>query len=250
MELEQLVNQHHDKLNENDLAIITYILENQEDVQTLNIIDLAQRCLTSKSSLLRLTQKLGFSGFSEFKYSLKKTKPQPIGNLDLLKLQMEDIETTLKLMQQTELAPILSKIHQAERIFAYGTGWGQQNAVKELSRNLMSCEKYCLSIPAKTEFDLNMPIITKNDFVVIISLSGDTKELEQNIKSLNLRGVPILSITTFKNNYLASLTPYNLYYQVTPLKQTASTELISFITLNLVCDTLYREYLTYIDELK
>ena len=248
MELEALVNQYHDKLNENDLAIISYVLMYKTQCETLSIVDLAKLCHTSKSSILRLTQKLGFSGFSEFKYSLKKASKEKAPTLNLLDLQREDMEATLKLMQQTDVATIVQKMHQADRIIGYGTGWGQQNAVKELNRNFMGCGKSMLSIPAKTEFDLNMPIITKNDFVVIISLSGDAKDLEQNIQTLNLRGVPILSITTFKNNYLASLAPFNLYYQVSPMHQTERNEMVSFITLNLVCDALFREYASYLIE--
>lgn len=246
MKLEALVNEHHDKLNENDLAIIAYILKNQEGCQNISIIKLSEACHTSKSSILRLTKKLGFTGFTEFKYSLKQDeKEKGLESECLIALQGRDLDATLKLMKQTDVADIVRKMSQAERVFGYGTGWGQQNAVKELSRNLMACGKYMLSIPAKTEFDLNMPIITENDFVVIISLSGDGKDIEQNIQTLNLRGVPILSITTFKNNYLASLTPYNLYYQTTPMHTSGNNEVYSFITLNLVCDILFREYIGY-----
>lgn len=249
MKLEALVNQHHDKLNENDLAIVSYILKHQESCQNMSIIALSKECHTSKSSILRLTQKLGFTGFTEFKYGLKQApKDRYAETENLLKMQSKDIAATLKLMQQTDVSSIVQKMYQAERIFGYGTGWGQQNAVKELSRNLMACGKYMLSIPAKTEFDLNMPIITEKDFVVIISLSGDGKDIEQNIQTLNLRDVPILSITTFKNNYLASLTPYNLYYQASPMHTTGNSEMYSFITLNLVGDVLFREYIAYYEK--
>lgn len=248
MKLEALVNQHHDKLNENDLAILAYILKNQVKCQNISIIKLSEACHTSKSSILRLTKKLGFTGFTEFKYSLKLEEKAEEPEIEcLMELQGSDLDVTLKLMKQTDVSTIVKKMAKADRVFGYGTGWGQQNAVKELSRNLMACGKYMLSIPAKTEFDLNMPIISENDFVVIISLSGDGKDIEQNIQTLNLRGVPILSITTFKNNYLASLTPYNLYYQTTPMHTSGNNEIYSFITLNLVCDILFREYVGYIE---
>lgn len=245
MELQQLINTYHDKLTENDLYILTVILDNQDVMQEINIVDLAKKCHTSKSTILRLTQKLGYSGFSEFKYAIKPVQQTPVTTLDYMARQKQDIDTTLKLLSQTDLTKMIETIHQAERIFGYGTGWGQQNAVKELSRNLMSCKKYMLSIPAKTEFDLNMPIITKDDLVIIISLSGDIKDLEENVKTLNMRGVPILSITSFTNNNLASLAPYNLYYQVTPLTINHKPELGSFITLSLICDSLFRKYVEF-----
>ncbi|GAA0475342.1 MurR/RpiR family transcriptional regulator [Alkalibacterium indicireducens] len=245
MDLEALINQYHNQLNENDLAIITYILENLEECQKLSIVDLSERCHTSKSSIHRLTKKLGFTGFSEFKYSMKSTSKRNLPSKNLMDLQKDDIEATLKLMKQADVEKIAKEMHKAERIFGFGTGWAQRNALKELSRNLMSVGKHMLILPAKVEFDLSMPMITKNDFVIIISLSGDTRKLEKNIKVLNFREVPILSVTSFQTNYLAQMTPYNLYYHTTTLFRENSHEATSFVTLHLVCDALYREYITY-----
>lgn len=245
MDLEALVNQYHNQLNKNDLAIVAYILENPKEWQTLNIVDLAKKCHTSKSSILRLTKKLGFTGFSEFKYSIKNIPKQPLVNKNLLDLQINDIEATLKLLKQSDVVNIIKKMHKAERIFGFGTGWGQRNALIELNRNFMSMGKYMQVIPAKKEFELSIPTITKKDFVIMISLSGNTRDLEQHIQILNLKEVPILSITAFKNNFLAQMTPYNIYYQTTMLQQGKSNEVVSFVTLNVICDALFREYIAY-----
>mgnify|MGYP001770350456 CR=1 FL=1 len=72
MELEGIINEHFNELNENEKAIIEYIIKNKANCQEMTIIELAKETLTSKSSILRLTQKLGFSGYSEFKYSIRK----------------------------------------------------------------------------------------------------------------------------------------------------------------------------------
>lgn len=58
MKLEQLVNKHYDKLNENDLYILNYICNNQKRVANLGIAVLAHKCSVSKSSLLRFTKKI------------------------------------------------------------------------------------------------------------------------------------------------------------------------------------------------
>lgn len=245
LDLKQLINKYHDKLTDNDLHILSFILDNPTEIQELNIVDLAKKCHTSKSTILRLAQKLGYSGFSELKYAIKPSEVKSPANVDYMEQQKQDINTTLKLFSQSDLSELIEKIDHADRIFGYGTGWGQQNALKELSRNLMSCKKYMLSIPAKTEFDLNMPLITKDDLVIIISLSGDIKDIVENVNTLNMRGVPIISITSFTNNNLASLAPYNLYYQVTPLTINHKPELGSFITLSLVCDSLFRKYVEF-----
>lgn len=245
-ELERLINRHHNTLNENELAIVAYILENPKMCGNLSIVKLATKCHTSKSSIHRLTKKLGMAGFAELKYHLKHTEESVISDCDLLELQVEDIEATLKLMRTSDVKSIVKEMRKAKRIFGFGTGWGQQNALVELNRNLLRTGRHMLIIPAKTEFDLLMDTFTEGDFIIIISLSGDTPQLEKNIQLLNLRNVGILSITTFKNNYLAQKVPYNLYYQTTPLLHKKEHDILSFITLNVLCDALFREYLAHI----
>ena len=90
MELEGIINGHFHELNENEKAIIEYIIKNKANCQEMTIIELAKETLTSKSSILRLTQKLGFSGYSEFKYSIRKdiSKQNNVGQeYDLYSMQ-------------------------------------------------------------------------------------------------------------------------------------------------------------------
>ncbi len=47
----------------------------------------------------------------------------------------------------------------------------------------------------------------------IISLSGNIQDIMDSLRILKLNDIPTLSITDFKNNQLASLATYNLYYQ-------------------------------------
>ena len=139
MELEGIINEHFNELNENEKAIIEYIIKNKANCQEMTIIELAKETLTSKSSILRLTQKLGFSGYSEFKYSIRKdiSKQNNVGQeYDLYSMQIKDIETTKKIFEQTELTPILKQMQEAERVFCYGTGWGQRNVLADFFRSM------------------------------------------------------------------------------------------------------------------
>lgn len=133
MDLEVLVNQHYHELNENDLQIVSYIIKHKHECQKMPIVELAQKTLTSKSSIVRLAKKLGFSGFSEFKYSLKNDSEQVqrnVAQVSFSSMQSEDSKATLKLFNQTDVAPILKEIYSAKRIFCYGT---ERVGVKEMS---------------------------------------------------------------------------------------------------------------------
>lgn len=62
----EAINKNYDKLNASDMQSLTIIMDDLYAIKDMNIEELAKKCNTSKSTILRLTQKLGFSGFSEF----------------------------------------------------------------------------------------------------------------------------------------------------------------------------------------
>ncbi|MDN6437426.1 MAG: MurR/RpiR family transcriptional regulator, partial [Lactococcus sp.] len=72
MNLEILITQSQKNLSDMDLEILAYVVKHQKQVQNANIIDLSKAVHVSKSSVLRMTKKLGFSGYTEFKYFLKQ----------------------------------------------------------------------------------------------------------------------------------------------------------------------------------
>ena len=248
MELEAIINKKYDELNENELSIVSYILKNKKETQDISITKLAEVCHTSKSTIHRLTQKLGFSGFVEFKYSIKQSIEISIDpNNDVIEKLKNDIETTYKLFKQTEVKKIVEKIYHAQRIYGYGTGWAQLNALNDLNRNFILSGKNSMMLQSKTELKLLLSEMDSNDLVIILSKSGDGIELSEITKLLSLKKIPILSITEFKNNDLASKTDYNLYFQSSDFydKHRENTSKKTFVTVNIVLDMLYREYIKY-----
>ena len=58
-------------LSDNALAVLRFIYDNILEVPDMSIHELAQRISYSTSTIIRFCKKLGFSGFSEFKYALR-----------------------------------------------------------------------------------------------------------------------------------------------------------------------------------
>ncbi|SFP95414.1 transcriptional regulator, RpiR family [Desemzia incerta] len=248
MELEAVINRKYDELNENELSIVSYILKNKKETQDISITKLAEVCHTSKSTIHRLTQKLGFSGFVEFKYSIKQSiELHSATNDDMIEKLKNDIETTYKLFNQTDVKKIVEKVYQSKRIYGYGTGWAQLNALNDLNRNFILSGKNSMVLQSKTELKLLLSEMDSNDLVIIVSKSGDGIGLSEITQLLSLKKIPILSITEFKNNDLASKTDYNLYFQSSEFydKHRENTSKKTFVTVNIVLDMLYREYIKY-----
>jgi len=76
VKLQYLIQQHQSELSELDRGILNYILSNGDTVLSMGIVELSEQVHVSKSSILRLTKKLGFSGYSEFKYFLRHQQEQ------------------------------------------------------------------------------------------------------------------------------------------------------------------------------
>lgn len=248
MDLEVLVNQHFHELNENDLQILSYVMKHKNKCQTMPIVELAQTTLTSKSSIVRLAKKLGFSGFSEFKYSLKndsdKTQRDK-AQVNFSSLQSEDNKATAKLFNQTDVVPILKEIYSAKRIFCYGTGWGQRDVLSDFRRNMVPLEKFLILLSAQRELQMAAAsTITEDDLLIVLSLSGDIQEVKDEMTMLKLKEIPILSITNLRNNNLASMATHNLYFQATPISLKGE-DIFSFLPLFQVTDSLFRTYLDF-----
>lgn len=249
MQLEKIYNQHFHELSENERLIMDYILQHKKECQQMTIVEVAQATLTSKSSVSRLAQKLGFAGYSEFKYAMRLDVGQedhPERKEAFYLMQEKDIAATKKIFEQTDIRPILKQLEEAKRVFCYGTGWGQLDVLSDLRRNLMAVGKYCITLPAKRELEMTVKEnITPDDFLIVVSLSGDIAEVEKEMHRLKMREVPILSITNMSNNNLASLGKYNLYFQCTPTWHN-EVEVYSFLPVYVATDSLFRSFIDYL----
>lgn len=250
MNLRDLINSRQESFSETEKEILNYMLDNQLTVESMTISSLAAAAHVSKSSVIRLTKKLGFSGYSELKYFLKSSKDNPNNNLyDVLANQRKDLEDTKKYLDQLDFEPFIHLLANANIVYCYGTGYAQKNAANEFSKSLLGCQVRSMVLPAKTEFDVSMSAFTKQDLVIFISLSGETDEMKEDLKILKLRQIPFVTITEFSQNYMSSLANYSLHYHVTPMViHGQSRQLHSFITLNLLLDTVIRRYIVSLGE--
>ncbi|NRK74269.1 MurR/RpiR family transcriptional regulator, partial [Salmonella enterica subsp. enterica serovar Typhi] len=121
MMLKDLMNKYYDALSENDLYLINYVLNHIEECKNMSILELSDTCNISKSSILRMTQKIGFSGYSEFKYFLKNEPKQLDTNLDYYTMQIKEIETTRKLYKNIHTEVIYEQINNADTIYGFAS---------------------------------------------------------------------------------------------------------------------------------
>lgn len=245
MTLEELINRI-DALSETDMILIEYILTNKSKVSQMKAAELSKDTYVSISSVTRLSQKLGFDGFSELKYFLRnEIDSVHTMNNSSWNLLKEDLVRTVNMIEDSNYTKYSQLINDSSRIFVYATDWGERNAAKLFIRNFMSVGIYMTIIPSITELRWATENTIEGDLFIIISYSGANQELSELSKVLNLKNVNTISVTPLTKNNLSLIIPNNIYYIVTPLQGLSYNPLSEynlFTTLHVVLDAVFRNY--------
>ncbi|GAB6099610.1 MurR/RpiR family transcriptional regulator [Halanaerocella petrolearia] len=245
MRLQEVINNNYNKLNDSDLHILEYILNNKQECSDLGINDLAQKCNVSRTTIFRLAKKLGFKGYSEFKFHLKwEEKETDQGESDYITSLHKDIDKTIKLSKEKNFTEICKLLYDAQRIFIYSTGTAQTAVARELKRTFLVAYKHFHIIESYREFEVVLPSITKDDVVLFISLSGNTTSFQSCINEISMKGIPSISITSLSNNQLSHMTDHNLYVAASPVKYNNSN-IYPFSSFFILIERLFGEYIKY-----
>ncbi|MDR1571803.1 MAG: MurR/RpiR family transcriptional regulator [Clostridiales Family XIII bacterium] len=248
MSISENAGQYLNRLGETDIQILNYIRKNKEACSRCTIEALAAKCNVSRTTILRFTQKLGFSGFSEMKVRLKleceQGKKLPDNVLELI---CGDYRKLTEDMKERDCEDICRTLHGADKVFAYGTGAVQTNVARELQRAFLSARRYIYLLEGTHhETGLVSDTIGENDAGIIISMTGETETGVEFAKALKLRGVKLISITKFKNNTLARLSDHSLYINTSNVDSMFSQGYETTAHFFIAVEMLLLKYLRYL----
>lgn len=252
MWLDKRIIKYEESLTRNDMELLEDIKKMSHSVANLNIIEMANQLHTSKSTLLRLAQKLGFKGYSEFKYhfDLNESMKEHVVEGDLRSLIKKDIEQTIKLAEGTNFAPLVTAIKNGRTIYCYGTGSSQKKALEEFARLLLTMDKRVIIVPTSTELPLLLSMMSQEDLLIICSLNGHTSKIHKIIQTVEETGIPIVGISRFSQNYLSEMADLMYYYYCTAFYDPKkSKERVSLVALSILLDWIYREcFIAYLSD--
>lgn len=214
--------------SENEVRM--YILKNSNEVIKMSIQELASKSFTSPPTIMRLCKRLGLGGFSDLKIEiaseLKTFETMNINILDnatfkktdtvkdivnkITDITVKSIEETSLLADEKVLYEVAKGIMKADVIDFYGVG-ASNNIAFDAAFKFMRIGKIigCLSLVDRQKIQaINS---NKNHFAVLISYSGETKEILEIADILQNSNVPSVSITSRTENKLMNKTLYNLF---------------------------------------
>lgn len=199
-------------LNDLEMLVYQYILENTASVPNLTIRQLASNCHVSTSTVLRFCVKMGFAGFSELKYVLKKSNTE-VSSFEQFYDVTIHVGSFLKKINEKNyneiLQPAVQLILNARHIAFSGLG------TSAILGNYGSRYFSNMGINAYSILDPFMPIPPKgleNTLAIILSVSGETPEVIKQMVDFKKSSALILSITNDEHSTIARMADYNLSY--------------------------------------
>lgn len=118
------------ELNRVERTVLNYCLRAPEKVSEMTADELASQTYTSQATISRMAKKLGFTGFQEFKFSLKnyqtlerKSSTQAsLGLSPLIKQMIDQLTTSLSMIEEADFQRAVEMLQQAQRIEFFALG--------------------------------------------------------------------------------------------------------------------------------
>ena len=201
--------------SKSELKIIEYLRNEPIDPKVMTSSRLGQLLGISQSTIIRFTQKLGYSSFRAFlaDISLSSQVSTDVDDdiqanedtditmnrlfsqyTDVMKLTMSE-----KLVEQVDTA--VKMLKKARRIVFFAVG-GSSNMAEYFATHLI---RYDLMVNHNYDIHTSLYLITQcteEDLVIILSESGETDEIKKAINACRQLKVPILGITDSRKSTL------------------------------------------------
>lgn len=155
----------------------------------------------------------------------------------------------LRQFQSVKMDDVYSEFKKATEIYIYSTGWEQAIISEQLQRSFFLVGKNVFVLPAAAdELEAMLNRMEKNNLLIVISYRGENEALIHNIESLSARGVATMALTPFRQNRLAQICDYKLYYTIVE-KKVANNDRpeIFFTGLYVLNDLLIMGYSNYLN---
>lgn len=235
MKLSKLT-ERYDELTDLEKKIVEFIINNPKKIRDLPASSIGDILFVSKTSIINLSKKLGFEGYSELRYYVKdylNDKEENKINLtfdEILEGINVEVSKTLSLQSKENIESIIEKIMESRIIYIVGRGASGPIA------NMLSSRLALLDIRAILVDDINIidvlgESVAHDETLILISLSGETENIVKLAKTARSRNIDVISITAFSNNTLQKLANYNMFSFADDTK-TKYNDLISRVGLH------------------
>ena len=217
------------KLTSTEQGIVNYILTYPEELEKISSRQLAELTYTSPATVVRICQKLGFSGYSEFKIKYLQevnqtprmdqiNRTNPITSEDSLHrivnkvaaLEITAIEQTKKGIDLDQLNRVSEILNQATCIDFYAFDNNLHLAKNACSHFLYAGKQAVIHDSSNAQF-MQAFASVQGHVAIIISRTGENPMLYRIATILCEKKIPLLVLTESRHSSLAKISTEHLY---------------------------------------
>lgn len=188
----------------------------KEEIIYMSIGELALRLDVAEATLLRFCRKLEYRGFQDFKLSLSQelgeTKEEgKESRANRVASNMVDaIMETYKQLNETDCEAVAKLILNAKKVCVFGVG------SSAIAPTMMKNRLVRAGIHVENTSDPHMQTIIasnleKDDVIILVSVSGATKDILTLAETAKQNGTPIVVITNYDKSPLAKYGQYSFF---------------------------------------
>ncbi|MDR4947737.1 MurR/RpiR family transcriptional regulator [Neobacillus cucumis] len=204
--------------------IADFILKSLEDIPNMYIQELAESTFTSHSAIIRLSQKLGYSGYRDFKVALIheiQSNKHAIADVNpnfpflptdssltiakkMADLMIETIRKTLFKLEGDQLYKAVEIVRNAKRIFLFGNGDSQIRA-RSFQNKFIKIDKHLIIADEYGEATWNALSMDKLDCAIFISYAGNSEPHLKILKYLSSLKISSIMLTSNPESPMSKL---------------------------------------------
>ena len=246
----------YENLSNAEKKVASYFLDNVENVFAKPISQLAEESGVSKVAWVRFCKAIGFDGLKDLKKSLFSELHETAGEpaeaaafsdireatgIDQLILSVKNnsiraVRDTTKLLDPASVEAAARQILNARSVRIFGVG-ASALVGEDLYNKLLRIDKnvcFCRDLHIQLTYAANM---TPQDVAVLISMSGNTKEVLEMLALSRQCGTPTVALTKFDKSVLAQNADIRLYIsapEATPRSGAMSSRIAQMVAVDVL----------------
>lgn len=203
VDLSKIVN--NKKITPIEEQVLEYIINNIDNVMDIGVRGVASENYTSTSTIMRLSKKLGFTGFIDMVYNI--TPLIDAGNTGIIEkseaLIGMDIDFLSKYIDEEHVKRFIEILTSKTRkyIFIYAKGYSEISG-EYFNKKLLGIGVKSILIDSKGSFENNLEDM---ETLIVISKSGETKEVLDKVQVSKKKNKVVVSFTKEVENSISAL---------------------------------------------
>ncbi|SDG45341.1 DNA-binding transcriptional regulator, MurR/RpiR family, contains HTH and SIS domains [Facklamia miroungae] len=243
-------------MSSTEQTIADYIIKNKTKIGHQTISEIANNLGVADSTIFQFTKKLGFSGFKEFKIALlihsnefsSEDIHENISKDDtefsiakkVFKSNISTLTLTQELLTEEDFTRAVSILNTSRRMFLFGIGGSEIIAADGHHKFLRSSMDVFHNADYHVQL-MEATRLTENDCALIISHTGQSREIIEITKIIRESKAKIIAITSYPSSKLAKLADVSLI-SVSSEAEYRTEALASRISQLSIIDSLYIAY--------